>query len=74
IFQYFAPQLHFLIQVAVTFQLVLLIMILFTFFAPLQQPRPLPVRQDIVLKTALDVKIWGSLVIAAVAVFYVVFR
>lgn len=74
IFQYFAPQLHFLIQVAVTFQLVLLLMMLITFFAPLEQPRLLPVRQDIVLKTARDVKIWGGLVIAGVAVFYLVFR
>ena len=73
LFQRFAPDLHFLIQVAVTFQLVLLIMGLITFIKPLEKPRVLPVREDIVIKTAPEVKVIGALVIAAVVVFYIIF-
>ncbi|MBN1457264.1 MAG: sodium/solute symporter [Sedimentisphaerales bacterium] len=72
-FQLFAPELHFLIQVAVVFQLVILIMILITFCKPLKESRELPVRKDIVIKTSIEAKIFGSLVILAVAVFYIVF-
>lgn len=73
LFQTLAPDLHFLIQVAVTFQLVLLIMGLMTFCKPLDKPKELPVREDIDIATALDVKIIGGLVLAAVVVFYVIF-
>lgn len=73
VFQYFAPDLQFLIQVAVTFQLVLLVMILITFWKPLETPRNLPVREDIVLETSWAAKLFGSLVIGAVAVFYIIF-
>lgn len=73
LFQFFAPDLHFLIQVAVTFQLVLLIMGLITFCKPLERPRPLPVREDMEIKTEPVVKLFGALVIAAVAVFYIIF-
>ena len=73
LFQRFAPGLHFLIQVAITFQLVLMIMGLITFIKPLDKPRDLPVREGIETKTAPEVKLAGALVIAAVAVFYVIF-
>jgi SSS family solute:Na+ symporter len=73
LFQYFAPGVHFLIQVALTFQLVLMIMGLITFFRPLEQPRALPVRTDVDLKTTGTAKLAGALVLAAVAVFYAVF-
>ena len=73
LFQRFAPDLHFLIQVAITFQLVLMIMGLITFIKPLDKPRDLPVREGIETKTAPEVKLAGALVIAAVAVFYVIF-
>jgi SSS family solute:Na+ symporter len=73
VFQKFAPNLHFLIQVAATFQLVLLIMGLITFIKPLDQPRVLPVREDIVIKTAPDVKVAGGLVIIGVIIFYIIF-
>ena len=72
-FQRFAPDLHFLIQVAVTFQLVLMIMGLITFIRPLDEPRELPVREGVETKTAPEVKLAGALVIAAVAVFYIIF-
>ena len=73
LFQFLAPDLHFLIQVAVTFQLVLLIMGLITFCWPLEKPRELPVREDIEIKTEPIVKLIGALVIAGVAVFYIIF-
>ncbi len=73
LFQRFAPGLHFLVQVAVTFQLLLMIMGLITFIKPLEEPRELPVRRDIELKSAPEVKVAGALVLGAVAVFYVIF-
>jgi uncharacterized sodium:solute symporter family permease YidK len=66
-------KLHFLIQVAITFWLVLMIMGLITFFRPLDKARELPEREGIETKTAPEVKVAGGLVIAAVAVFYVIF-
>jgi hypothetical protein len=73
LFQWFAPGLHFLIQVAVTFQLVLLIMFLITFWKPLEKPGTLPVREDIVITASPAAKLLGGLVIAAVALFYIIF-
>lgn len=73
LFQKFAPDVHFLIQVALTFQLVLMLMGLLTFIKPLDKPRVLPTREDIDIKTKLDVKIIGGLVILAVVVFYIIF-
>ncbi|NQT02225.1 MAG: sodium/solute symporter [Planctomycetes bacterium] len=73
LFQRFTPDLHFLIQVAITFWLVLMIMGLITFIKPLEKPRELPIREGIETKTAPEVKLAGGLVIAAVAVFYIIF-
>ena len=74
LFQRFAPQVHFLIQVALTFNLILVIMGLITFIKPLDEPRKLPVRKDIDIKTAPEAKIFGGLVMAAVVVFIIIFR
>jgi solute:Na+ symporter, SSS family len=74
LFQRFAPDLHFLIQVAATFQLVLMLMGLITFWKPLKQPRPLPVRAEFDASSSPVVKIAGALVIGAVAIFFIVFR
>jgi SSS family solute:Na+ symporter len=74
VFQKFAPDLHFLIQVAITFQLVLMIMGLITFCKPLKEPKELPVREDMDIKTKPEVKLAGVLVLIAVAVFYIIFR
>jgi SSS family solute:Na+ symporter len=74
LFQGFVKErLHFLIQVAITFWLVLIIMGLITFIRPLDKPRELPVREGIETKTAPEVKLAGAVVIAAVAVFYIIF-
>jgi hypothetical protein len=50
-----------------------MIMILITFFRPLETPRTLPVRKDIIIQTGIEAKIWGGLVIAGVIGFYIVF-
>jgi len=46
---------------------------LITFCKPLEKPRVLPVREDIDIKTKPEVKIIGSLVIVAIAIFYIIF-
>jgi SSS family solute:Na+ symporter len=74
LFQTFAPNVHFLLQVALTFQLVLLIMGLITFWKPLPEPRRLPERSDLDLRTQPVVIACGLATIAAVIVFFVVFR
>ena len=73
LFQAFAGDLHFLIQVAITFQLVLMVMGLITFCKPLDKPRELPVREDIEIRTRPEVLLAGGLVLGAVAAFYIVF-
>ncbi len=73
LFQKFAPELHFLVQVAATFQLVLMIMGLITLWKPLDEPRKLPVRKDMDIKTRPEVKISGVVVLIAVVVFYIIF-
>jgi len=73
LFQRFAEGVHFLIQVAIAFLLVLIIMGLITFCKPLDKPRELPVREDIEIKTKPEVKLAGGLVLAAVAAFYIIF-
>jgi len=73
LFQRFSQELHFLIQVALAFVLVVAIMGLITFFKPLAQPKVLPVREGVEIKTATDVKVVGALVLAAVVVFYIIF-
>jgi SSS family solute:Na+ symporter len=73
LFQRSTPELHFLIQVALTFGLVLAIMGGITFFKPLDKPKVLPARAELEMKTALDVKLAGGLVLAAVAIFYLLF-
>lgn len=73
LFQRLTPELHFLIQVALTFAIVLTIMGLITFYKPLDKPRELPVREGIEIRTAPTVKLVGALVLAAVAAFYIIF-
>jgi uncharacterized sodium:solute symporter family permease YidK len=73
LFQRFTVEVHFLIQVAITFLLVLMIMGLITFCKPLDKPRELPVREDINIGTTPEAKLAGGLVLAAVAVFYIIF-
>jgi SSS family solute:Na+ symporter len=73
LFQTFTVEVHFLIQVAITFLLVLMIMGIITFCKPLDTPRELPVRENIEIRTMPEVKLAGGLVLAAVVAFYVIF-
>lgn len=65
--------LHFLIQVLLTFLIVSAVMAVMAIVKPLPAPRQLPARQDISLETAPVVKITGALVIAGVILFFIVF-
>ncbi|MDZ7261089.1 MAG: hypothetical protein ONB05_03090 [candidate division KSB1 bacterium] len=71
--QRFAPNVHFLIQVAIAFQLVLLIMGLITFWIPLQEPSRLPVRKEMDVRTEPRVKWAGAIVIIIIITFYIIF-
>ncbi|MFN3410205.1 MAG: SLC5 family protein [Limisphaerales bacterium] len=73
LFQTGAGSLHFLIQVAITFLLVLAVMAWITLVWPLQEPRPLPERPEMACETTLTVKLAGAAVLVAVAVFFIVF-
>ena len=73
LFQAFAPSVHFLLQVALTFQLVLVIMGVITFLWPLRTPRVLPERLEIETTTQPAVYAAGFAVIAATIVFVLVF-
>jgi len=64
---------HFLIQVLFSFLILCLIMGLITLVRPLDAPRKLPVRTDLEADTGIAVKISGSVVLALIIVFYVVF-
>lgn len=74
IFQQFAPGIHFLIQVALTFQLVLALMGLITFLRPLHTPRTMPERAGLDLRTEPVVFWAGGGVVGAVIAFFIVFR
>jgi SSS family solute:Na+ symporter len=74
LFQMLAPGIHFLLQVALTFQLVLALMGLITFLWPLKEPRVLPERAGLELRTEPVVYWIGGAVIAGVAAFFIVFR
>ena len=73
LFQTCAKELHFLVQVTLTFNLVLALMGVITFFAP-GKPKLLPVREDFCMKTEASVKIAGAIVIGSVILFFVIFR
>jgi SSS family solute:Na+ symporter len=73
LFQYGAPNLHFLLHVVLSFQLVLLVMVLMTFWSPLPAPRRLPEREGFDLRTDRSVKWAGGCTLAAVALFYIIF-
>lgn len=73
LFQTYAPEVHFLLQVAITFQLVIALMGLITFLWPLPEPRILPERPGLGLKTERVVYWTGGAVIAGVLLFFAVF-
>lgn len=73
LFQVQAKSLHFLVQVTLTFSLVLAMMGMITLFWPLKEPRRLPVRANFNLRTEPMVLWSGGLVLAGVTLFFLVF-
>jgi SSS family solute:Na+ symporter len=73
LFQLWAPDLHFLIQVGITFNLLILAMGLITLWKPLKEPKVLPVRSGFQVETSPVVKAVGAAVVVGVAVFFIVF-
>lgn len=73
LFQTFARELHFLVQVAITFSLLLALMGFITLVWPLKEPRRLPERQNLDQRTSPAVLVAGLAVILGVAVFFLVF-
>jgi SSS family solute:Na+ symporter len=67
-------EMHYLTQVLCAFCLVFAVMIGLTVVRPLAEPRVLPVRADIELKTDTSVKIAAAAVIAAVIAMFLYFR
>ncbi len=66
-------EMHFLIQVLWCFVLIFAVMAAITAIRPLSVPRVLPVRKEMDVRTEPVVKIAGGLVIAAVALFFIIF-
>ena len=65
--------LHFLIQVFISYSATCLVMILITLAKPLPEARVLPQRSDEPLQTSLAVKLAGSAVLAGAAAFFIIF-
>ncbi len=63
LFQQFAPNVHFLLQVALTFQLVVFAMGFITFVRPLKTPRVLPVCEDLEVRSTPGLKLAGGVVV-----------
>ncbi len=66
--------MHFLVQVLACFGIVFGVMLAMTLIKPLPEPRKLPVREEIALKTEPIVFAAAGLVIAAVAALFLIFR
>ncbi len=66
--------MHFLMQVLVCFVIIFAVMIAMTLWKPLPEARKLPVREDIAMQTEPIVMVAATVVIAAVAVLFVIFR
>jgi len=73
LFQTFATELHFLVQVTLAFSLVLALMGFITLAWPLREPRRLPERVEMNAETAPAVRWAGAAVIAGVVLFFLVF-
>jgi SSS family solute:Na+ symporter len=73
LFQTFATSVHFLVQVSLTFALVLAVMGFITLVWPLKEPKRLPERAEISLQTSPVVMVSGLAVIAGVVLFFLCF-
>jgi SSS family solute:Na+ symporter len=66
--------MHYLMQVLACFGVIFGIMVAMTLLKPLPEPRKLPVREEIALKTEPIVFFAAGVVIAAVAAMFLIFR
>jgi SSS family solute:Na+ symporter len=66
-------EIAFLNRMAITFIAVLIVMGILTLINPLAEPKEMPVRDEIELKTSRLVLILGGLVILSVIAFYIIF-
>jgi len=73
LFQTFAPQMHFLLHVALAFVLVLAVMSLISLLFPRKYPASLPERSEMDVRTSPIVIQAGIAVILGVLVFYLIF-
>jgi len=67
-------EIHFLVQVLLTFLLVSAVMLALALWKPLAEPRRLPQRMEVALQTEPVVKLTGAAVVLAVVIFFIVFR
>jgi SSS family solute:Na+ symporter len=66
-------EVHFLLRMALTFAVLTALMLLLTAWRPLDEPRTMPVREDLDTSSSLLVRVCGGLVIAGVVLFFIVF-
>lgn len=66
-------KIAFLNRMAITFIIIIIVMALITVYKPLPQPKTMPVKQDIDMTHSPAVVWLGSVVIAAVVAFYIIF-
>jgi SSS family solute:Na+ symporter len=64
---------HFLLRMAITFVLVVAVMLVLTLVRPLDQPRTMPVREDIDMTSSPLVIVCGAAVLVGVVAFFVLF-
>ena len=73
LFQYLATDIHFLIQVLLTFIIVCAMMIAITLIAPLKEPKRLPVREEMQVHSSPLAMAMGAAVVVAVIGFFIIF-
>jgi len=66
-------EIHFLLQVLISFGIVAVTMAVMTWLAPLAKPKEFPVRDGVSLQTEPVVKLAGGLVILGVIIFFIIF-
>lgn len=66
-------EIHFLLQVLISFGIVAVAMAVMTSLSPLAKPKELPVRDGVSLQTEPVVKLAGALVILGVIIFFIIF-
>jgi SSS family solute:Na+ symporter len=71
--QWQISDVHFLLRMAITFVVVVALMLVITAVRPLAQPRTMPVREDIDMSTSPLVVVCGVIVMLAVVAFFVLF-